>query len=307
MVLRRLLICLSFIACAAHVASAVQTDTRGLHAVPAPGAVTIDGRLNDWDLSGATLMCYDVEALRDVYSATVSMMYDSQALYVALHWKDPQPLGNRHDPRFEAHKGWAGDCVQLRLRTDQISHVTAWCYAPTMEPALQIEHGKSLTEPFGGDAMVLRRTAGWEMDRGAAMGFVKDADGRGYVQEMRLPWPLLTIGKPPVAGDTIRCGVELLWGESDWPVHRYADNLQAGAASREFFWTARDAWGDVVLEPRGGLKLPAPSWAAALAPEPQDGPVAIGYDLPRDARVTLAIETLDGRRVRNLVDRKSVV
>jgi len=43
---------------------ATQTETRGVHAVPAPKAVVIDGNLDDWDLSGQYLQCYDIETLR---------------------------------------------------------------------------------------------------------------------------------------------------------------------------------------------------------------------------------------------------
>ncbi len=92
-------------------ATAAQTDTYGIHAVPIPRKVAIDGNLDDWDLSGQALMCYDVESLQDVYSAKVATMYDADNLYVSLHWKDRTPMGNKHDPRFEAHKGWAGDAV----------------------------------------------------------------------------------------------------------------------------------------------------------------------------------------------------
>jgi len=63
--------------------------------------------------------------------------------YVAIHWKDPQPYGQfAFNPRYQANKGWAGDAVQLRIKTDRISHLTAWYYAPTDEPALQISYGR---------------------------------------------------------------------------------------------------------------------------------------------------------------------
>jgi FlgD Ig-like domain len=280
---------------------AVQTDTHGLVAVPAPGPVHIDGKLDDWDLSGATLMCYDVDTLKDVYSATVAMMYDSQNLYVSLHWKDTYPMGNCHDPRYQANKAWAGDCVQLRIKTDRITHVTAWYYAQGKEPAIQIEYGKSLTDPLGGGTKTLLRTDGWKLQEGVEMAFVKDADGKGYVQEIKLPWKLITLEQIPAAGEKFACGVELLWGEADWPVHRYADNLAEGASSREFFWTAFQNWGPVLLSPTGNVKLPEPAWAKVLRQQQPQGPVTINYDLPKDAQVTMAINDANGRRVRNLI------
>ena len=282
-------------------AMAVQTDTHGLHAVPAPGAVAIDGKLDEWELSGASLMCYDVEALKDVYSATVAMMYDGTNLYVGIHWKDSNPMGNIHDPRYQSNMGWAGDSVQLRIKTDRISHVTAWYYAGGKEPAMHLDYGKSLSEPFDGGDLKLYSTGGWKLQEGAEMAFLKDADGKGYVQEMKIPWKLITLKKIPVAGERFVCGIELLWGEANWPVHRYADNLSDGASSREFFWTAHNNWGSVTMEAKGKLTLPEPLWAKNLRQQQPQGPIDIAYELPKDARVTLALDDASHKRVRNLV------
>ena len=286
---------------------AVQTDNHGIHAVPAPksGATVIDGNLADWDLSGAVIMTYDLESLRDVYSGRVSSMYDETNFYVAIQWKDATPMGNSHDPRYQANKGWAGDAVQLRFKTDRISHITAWYYAAKQEPAFQITYGKSLTEPFKGGDLQLYQTEGWKMQQGVEMAFKADADGKGYVQEIKIPWKLITLEKPFVAGERMSLGIELLWGEADWPVHRYADNLVEGASSREFFWTAHNNWGPVILEPKGNLKLPEPAylaaWRSAQQGDAVEGPVEITYTLEKEARVSLAIEDASGKRIRNLV------
>jgi hypothetical protein len=281
---------------------ATQTENRGVHAVPAPKPVVIDGNIDDWDLSGQYLQCYDVETLKDVYSGTIAFMYDADNLYISIHWKDPIPMGNCHDPRFQASKGWAGDSVQFRIKTDRISHLTAWYYAAKKEPTIQIEYGASLTEPFKGGSKVLLGTEGsTKLTEGAEMAFKKDADSKGYVQEIKLPWKLITLEKKFKAGDKFNVGVELLWGEADWAVHRYADNLMEGASSREFFWKAHKAWGEVILEEKGNLKLPEPSWMKATAAEEAKGPVEVAYELPKDARVTIAIEDKDGKRVRNLI------
>ncbi len=295
------LVLLSLLALGAARGRALQTDNHGIHAVPPPGAVAIDGALGDWDLSGQTLICYDVQTLKDVYSARVAMMHDADNLYVSIHWKDATPIGNSHDPQFFAHKGWAGDCVQLRLKTDRISHVTAWCYAQRQEPFIHVDYGKSLTEPFGGGGQPCFRTEGWKLEKGAEMAFKADADAKGYVQEIKLPWTLITQGGRAALGAQFACGIELLWGEADWPVHRYADNLAEGQTSREFFWTARDAWGPVWLEKTGRLTLPVPPWEQPVAAEQPEGPVKIAYTLPKDQRVTLAIDDAQGKRVRNLL------
>lgn len=283
------------------IASATQTDTHGIHAVPTPGKVVIDGKLTEWDLSGQILQCYDIESLQDIYAGRIAMMYDAESLYVSVHWHDPIPLGNSHDPQYQGGRGWAGDCLQLRIKTDQICHLTAWYYAPKNEPFIGIDYGKSLSEPFDGGYKALFRTAGWKLTDGAEMAFLKDADGKGYVQEMKIPWTLITKDKQYKAGEQFACGIELLWGETDWPVHRYADNLADGATSREFFWTAHYAWGPVVLEAKGNMKLPEPAYMKFMALTTTPGPVKISYTLPYAARVTLAINDANGQRVRNLV------
>ncbi len=288
---------------ATQIARATQTETHGLRAVPAPGTVTIDGSLRDWDLSGQTLMCYDLETLQDVYSARVSLMYDQDNFYVALHWKAPMPMSNSHDPHYQSARGWAGDSVQLRFKTDRIVHVTGWFYAVKKEPTIQIDYGKSLTEPFGGTSLQLYQTEGSKLTGGAEMAFQKDADGKGYVQEIKLPWKLLTQQKHYRPGEQFNLGVDLLWGSTDWPTMRYSDNLMPGKSSREFFWTAVDSWGSVTLEAKGHLHLPVPdSITRSMHPAAETpGPVALAYTLAKPGRVTLVVEDPQGRRIRNLV------
>jgi len=112
----------------------------------------------------------------------------------------------------------------------------------------------------------------------------------GYGQEIR-------------SRDSFNMGVELLWGSTDWPDQRYADNLMPGATSREFFWTAVPSWGPVYLEAHGDLNLPVPSYItqALNPPKPAVPPVPITYNLPKDALVTVAINDAQGNRVRNLI------
>ena len=66
----------------------------------------IDGKLDDWDLSGQVLMCYDIESLKDVYSKRVTMMYDAD-------W--------RALPLFEtpAHRLEAGDLLGARISSGE--------------------------------------------------------------------------------------------------------------------------------------------------------------------------------------------
>jgi hypothetical protein len=301
--LRRTLRLLLFLL-AGIAARATPTENNGIHAVPTPGPVTIDGRLDDWDLSGQVFMCHDIEALKDIYSARVAAMYDAQNLYLAIHWADPDPMCNSRDPRYDADKGGTGDSVQFRIKTDRISNVTCWYCAPNREPAIRFNYGTDLTHPDGGGSKQLFQVAGWKLTGDAEEAFLKDADGKGYVQEIKLPWKLITLNKKYQAGDSFNLGVELTWGPGDSPARHFADNLAGGSAGDESFSTDIPAWGPLDLEPQGWWELPEPGYAKALVAESRPaapGPVEITYTLPEDARVTLAIDDPSGRRIRNLV------
>jgi lysophospholipase L1-like esterase len=252
-----LFMCMSFISTGAL---ATETETRGVHAVPCPRAVVIDGQLDDWDLSGQYLQCYDLEAWKDVCQGRVAFMYDANNLYISVQWLDPIPLGNSHDPRKDAGNAWKGSCLQLRVKTDCIVHVTAWYYSPSKEGAISLTYGKDLTNPFGGENKLLLPVDGTLLSENTEMAFLEGADKKSYVQEIRIPWKLLTRDWRPAAGQEFRCGVELLWGDGDWVALRCADNLDAAATTRADFFTTVNAWGKVWLEKEGKLHLPAPAW-----------------------------------------------
>src|ERR1700722_1006097 len=76
------------------IARATQTENNVLHILPAPGPVKIDGKTDDWDLSGGIFACDDVERLRDLYSVWFFAMYDKENLYLLTRWKDETPLNN---------------------------------------------------------------------------------------------------------------------------------------------------------------------------------------------------------------------
>ena len=83
----------------------------------------------------------------------------------------------------------------MRVKTDRITHVTAWYFAGRQEPAVLLDYGKDLTKPFGGGQKQLLRQDGWRLSDGAEMAFARNADGKGYVQELKLPWKLVNVGQ----------------------------------------------------------------------------------------------------------------
>ena len=148
-------VCLAGALAAVEPAFAQQsTQTVGMHAPPAPGKVVVDGKFADWDLSGSRLMCYDVAAMKDRLSGTVAFMWDADCFDAAIHWRDPSPMVNGFDPLIDVGNAWKGDCVQLRIKTDRIAHVSAWYHAKTNRPGMGIHWGsfeKTKIDPDSGD------------------------------------------------------------------------------------------------------------------------------------------------------------
>ncbi len=297
---------------------AQQSTNHQLHAVPPPGTVQIDGRLDDWDLSGQ-IEVFANARLKTSYSTRVAAMYDDENFYLAVIWRDPTPMHNMIDADFDLGFGWRSDCLQLRMITDMVvGAIDCWYSTAADRPVVNIAYGRFSKGQNAEDTKHFKPLPD-ATQAGALEAFAKGADGKSYTQEIALPWRLITgqgaivkeTGepyKPPkryAAGDTFTMGMEFLWGGTDgktWPVHRYADLLAAGQTSREFFWTAEKAWGSVILEPKGNLQLPATEFAVDDAMlQKTEGPVPLSYTMPFDGYVTLVIEDADGRRMRNLL------
>ncbi|MBN2449510.1 MAG: hypothetical protein JXR77_03925 [Lentisphaeria bacterium] len=279
-----------------------QSQNEGMVLVPAPAAVEIDGRLEEWDWSGRIWVFADT-SVRGRYSVEVAGMWDKGNLYLAARWRDPTPLVNRIDPAFNPNDGWKSDCWQMRVRTDQCLWITAWQFTPRAQAVLHLDTWRDPNDSRGEhDVVLLAGTPGDpDLGRGARMAFALHPEGNGYTQELRLPWSLLFRELPDIApGLTFRLGHEFLWGDvtgRTWPAHRYADNMQPGVTSREFFWSNWKAWGDATLRAEGNLEPRRYVDEAARL----RGTIPVRVELPAGAaRFTVVIETPDGRRLRNL-------
>jgi hypothetical protein len=275
-------------------AHATSTLNFGVHAVPPPKAVVIDGKLDDWDLSGRILICSDVETLRDTRSGEVAFMYDAENLYCAVHFKTPKPMINVNNPKI-SNFGWAGDSLQLRLVTDKVVSLTGWYYAANKQPHIDLNYGKG-NDPYCDGSKQFFQVDGWKLEGGAEMAFLKDADGNGYVQELKLPWALITNTRRYAPGEELTCGIELLWGEGagGFAQARVADNVAVGQVIGAFYRTPSQ-WGALYLEKSGNLKLPPVAWEQKLAGRKPASSVKISYQLPTTGalpqtyRVTLAM------------------
>jgi len=280
-----------------------QSNNTGVRAIPASKPVKIDGTLDEWDLSGRIWSFADI-AIRDRFSAETAAMWDQDYLYLAFHFRDSTPMNNLINPQFDPESGWKGDAVQIRVLTDWPFWLTLWGYAPEKRSVLHHAMWKDENSARAGQEVtfLVSEPGSPKLGQGVEMAFKPDENNRGYVQEVRIPWKLLYKNPPKVApGLTFRMGFEFFWGSSDkinvFPIHRYADNLQAGETSREFFWSAKQAWGNVTLLENGNVER----LSYVEEGEKIEGTLPVRATIPAEAKeFTLVIENAEGARVRNL-------
>lgn len=286
-----------------------QTNNEGFFAVPAKGEVRVDARLDDWDLSGL-IESYADSSIKDIFSVKTAAMWDEDNLYLAFIWRDPYPMCSRFNPMQDKDRGWMSDSVQLRiLAGNQPSWITLWCYDGDKSVVdvvyLDSENTQArLVKREGDDASRLFYTGvpgEMELGDGVAMAYRIAEDGKGFIQEVRLPWKVLFDEEYSMkAGEVIRLGMDFHYGPAggnDRPIHSYCDNVRPGGGMRSFFWTRVENWGDLVLladsvaEPR----------IYREEPEAPAGTIALRVKVPADAKTfTVTVNTKDGERIRNV-------
>ncbi|MFA6293808.1 MAG: sugar-binding protein [Victivallales bacterium] len=288
-----------------------QSQNEGILVLPAPGPVKVDGDLSDWDLSGK-IQAFAEYSLRDRFSTETSAMWDKDALYVAVKWRDQNPMNNSIDPKLNPGDGWKGDALQLRVKTgDQVSWITTWFFSDRGEPVLDLTKWKNMSNSREGTErkLFIGENGKTNLGEGIELAYKKDTDGKGFVQEMKIPWNHIHRKIPEIKpAYAIRIGMEFIWADPTgrgWPIHRYADNMQPGITSRLFYWTAVNAWGNAELVDKGNVTV------RKYAPEIEKiaGTVPVKVEIPADAKsFTIAIEDVpstgsgqaNGGRVRNL-------
>jgi hypothetical protein len=294
---------------------AVPTENLGLRVLPAPGAVTVDGKADDWDLSGGIFICDDPATQRDSYAVWFHAMYDAQNLYLLARFIDPTPMNN---PGVTvADYGWEGDCLQVRFITgagadhERTAHLTAW----------RGRDGRHLADLVYGKKLDGEKIADIQ-SRGGRQAFAADADAKGYAQELALPWQLLAADShTPKAGDTITMTVE--------------PNFTVGASGRlsikglfkpgetpdrVFTFQSWRCWGPASLEPRGGVQpqavrladarefavrmqdgRPVVDWTGLVKTDERPAVRTVTVDVPEDGFVSLNLVNEKGRVVRHLL------
>lgn len=280
--------------------------------VPAPGPVTIDGKLDDWDLSGE-ILTYVVEASMGYQSARTAMMYDHDALYISCRVADPTPMLNRADPTVNPDFGWDGDAFQFRLCLDPalgyplaignydrtpneaLVHMTLWYYTDRQQPVLHLKYGMDFHDAHGYHKGVVPA----DLYQAA---YLRWPDGKGYTLEYRIPWSTLGAPKPLGAGDMTAGAMQLQWSDATG-YHSYgggwAVDLMAHAG---FTYQATNAWGKVIFAEKG--HLPKELTQEGVAPV-RTLPLKFNFQLPKEQVTSVTLVDAKGDRVRNLIRAES--
>jgi hypothetical protein len=292
----------------AYVALVNKADHTEIHVVPVPlatasgqaGQVMIDGKLDDWDLSGAILMFMD-ESSKEVYSVHGAMMYDKDYLYVSAHVKDPTPMINNFTFGGEVNMAWNADAIQVFLLSNPDIHSTVstqggkkmppeeqkfvnmfWMWYSTQDKAA----GYFSFYTLGFQNPTLNPT-------GVKGAYQKDADGKGYVMEYRVPWSVLRAPRPLTAGDRIQIMWQMHWGNDQGLAVRCGMTDIRNPTGGDLGYMGPVSWGTAIFEKTGNLKLAERSVLGRAA-----GHIPIAFALGKPGKVSLAICNADGKLVR---------
>ncbi|MGB2820569.1 MAG: hypothetical protein WBF17_06275, partial [Phycisphaerae bacterium] len=279
--------------------------------MPRPGKVVVDGKLDDWDLSGQVLM-YVIKETSEMQSARFALMYDEEALYLGAVVRDASPMMNRHDPWVDGHTAWDADACQFRMvldpkqgypvnqssfspvDNDQMLHTTLWHYTDRKEANLQMHFGMNYKLPKAGYA-----PHGVVPHKKFQAAYVKAADGRGYTFEYRIPWATLEARTPPKGGDLVAGTVQFNWSRPDGLKTAggaaWAYDVMSGPG---FPFQSSACWGKIIFSKKGNL--PRELIEEGLPPE-KPMPLMFRYDLPEDGEASIGLFDANGVCVRSLI------
>ena len=286
-----------------------------LYVAPVPGPVTIDAKLDDWDLSGQ-ILSYVVPETQDMQSARTAMMYDAEALYISCVVRDTSPMMNRHDPLTDPEKAWDADVMQIffsldpdegypvaynKFNKDHFENGVAagtmmlWHFTDREEACLSMYRGMAFKKPLRPDLS----ENGVIPHEHYQAAYRKQDDGGGYVLEYRIPWATIGVTRVPKANDLLALSLAVFWSRPD------GLKTAGGAAwaydvmsSSGFSFQSAEVWGKLIFWPENDI--PAELVTAGLPPE-KPLPLKFSYELPEDSEVSVQLYDADNQVVRLLV------
>lgn len=278
-------------------------------------APVIDGRLDDWDLSGEEV-CWNAEQYADEQYAAIAFMHDEGAFYVSVRMGlYDHEYTNRNRP---ADRYWNGDCVQVRLCTDP--------EIPYPLPEAHGDGGRAYYKGARGERIVavnlwknsasgqdhLFITAGPDWNRvmkdrpdGSEVKIV--TEGRYCTMEAKIPWSALGVSdgrRPfPVSG-AMPAVIDVKWAPgTDGHYTSLVYSRDPGA----FSFLNLGTWGKIVFSDKGGLapkkttlkEIAQKARSAASAPKKASNSFQV--ELPKKGKLSVNIVRDDGWVVRELI------
>ncbi|MDB6155604.1 MAG: hypothetical protein JWL90_4057 [Chthoniobacteraceae bacterium] len=296
---------------------ATPTENVSFRVLPVPSKMAVDGKVDDWDLSAGIFACDDAEVQRDHYAIWLHAQYDAEYLYLLARWNDDTPLNN--PGQTIADYGFAGDSLQFRTITgagtplERGQHFTAWRGQDGAD-VIKIEQGKDFKEGVVEDA---KKTGG------ALQAFTLNENGKGYVQELAIPWKLLTRnGEPIRAGGSFTLTFEPNFTIGTKGRATVKELFKAGVTpDRVFTFMSAGTWGTATLEAKSTGKtqsvrladarefpvkmeqgIPVVNWNGLIKSEELAGFIPIEFTMPADGFISLNIKKADGEVVRQLLN-----
>lgn len=310
------------IAAGLTVARATETENHTLAVLPTPGAMTVDGKINDWDLSGGVFACGELEHLRDQFAVWFHAMYDADNIYLLARWQDPTPMNN---PETLGGHGFNGDCLQVRFilfpdtPEQTVTWWTMWRDAKGVAVADRSWPGPRNGVPDNPLENLARTDA-----QGVKQAFLTAADGKGYAQELSIPWKLLSVaGKAPAAGARFRLTIEPNFTAGAYGRITIKDIFDSSIKTpdRVFTFRAYKHWGwatlaTVVKQTPQPVRLadsrtfpvtlqdglPVVDWTGLIRKFEWVGFKPIAFEMPFDGYVSLNILAADGTVARHLLN-----
>lgn len=301
-----------------NITNAATTCESGIAtALPTPQKITIDGALDDWDLSGEEAM-WIADVLADQQYCKVAFMYDDEALYIAVRMGlHDHELTNTNRPE---DRYWQGDLVQLRLSTDRslpyplpipFEHRTRKpfpCYAQN-DKVTCINIWRNTAS--GQDCLYVTPGACFDCKpslhpAGSALVILPGA--HSFTAEARVPWSALGCpdGKCPYKpGEMMPALLDIKWAPGT------DGHFVAGLYRQDpgaFGFQNLHTWGRIRFAAAGKLAPHAPTLEtiankarAAAAAAAQAGTTPITFSIPKTAYVSVNIIDEHGGIIKELM------
>ena len=286
-----------------------------IYAVPTPGEVRIDGKLDDWDLS-SQIHIYVSRATSQMRSAYLAMMYDENAFYIGAKVHDQSPMMNRHDPEVNPKRAWDADVCQIfmsldssmdypiqastwkKVRDKRLVTMLLWYYTDRQEPNMALFSGFPFNKPRRPDLNEKGVIPHTHFDAA----YRKFENEKGYYFEYRIPWKTLEKDGPPPAGKFLAGTTCVFWSGPQGMKTAKGDSWAYDVMrSPSFPYQTAGCWGKIIFPEEGNIPR---ELVEKGAPVEEPYPLEFNYELPEDGYVTVGLYDEDGLLMRNVIVEK---